>query len=256
MSGIGYPKNAIFIYSCWTWTWLLWWLKGRLLKRKTSSQEAPKTERTHRAQLFLFLQLTLRLFHQQTLGAVRGAESSASFFSHPPPSSPCADSSHSQQSAYRLLSVQIKEGPPHFTWLFSTVFSRRIIEEVREHPASLCLKSSPCLFLFFFCFSSPGSILLLNTRTCSVDTRRATSTLVDMCVKQSCQFQTLCTVLLLAAAVAEIHGQGKNLRLGAFVLFWNFSFFHPSFPLSAKKRRQSLMTPGSRFSDLQVWYKC
>uniref|UniRef100_A0AAX7TUP0 Seizure related 6 homolog a n=1 Tax=Astatotilapia calliptera TaxID=8154 RepID=A0AAX7TUP0_ASTCA len=28
-----------------------------------------------------------------------------------------------------------------------------------------------------------------------------------MCVKQGCQFQTLCTVLLLAAAVAEIHGQ-------------------------------------------------
>lgn len=50
-----------------------------------------------------------------------------------------------------------------------------------------------------------------NTRTCSVATPRATSTLTDMCVRQDCQFKNLFAVLVLAAAVAHIHGQGKNL---------------------------------------------
>lgn len=87
-----------------------------------------------------------------------------------------------------------------------------ITEEVPRRTArlSLCFAHDRiCRFPLFFL--NPGSIL--NTRTCSAATRRAIATWVNMCVRQDCQLRTLFTALVLAAAVADIYGQGKNLGL-------------------------------------------
>lgn len=65
-----------------------------------------------------------------------------------------------------------------------------------------------------------------------------------MCVRQDCQFKNLFAVLVLAAAVAHIHGQGKNLGFYA-----HFVATVPCYFLLSKVEPE---TPGSPLSDLQV----
>lgn len=74
-----------------------------------------------------------------------------------------------------------------------------------------------CCCIFYF--SSPGSILFVvllfpnKDAFCSC----AESDLdfdIDMCGKQDCQLKHLLAVLVLAAAVARVHGKGKDLTGG------------------------------------------
>lgn len=72
-----------------------------------------------------------------------------------------------------------------------------------------------------------------------------------MCVRQDCQFKNLFAVLVLVAAVAHIHGQGKNLGYLC-VLCEHCSVHFLLFKLYETKAEPEIETPGSPLSDLQV----
>ena len=142
---------------------------------------------------------------------------------------------HRQESASRAVQIKKKEGTSafHLIILHRPHPAERSEEggnEVQRQAArlALCSAEGPRYLAFFF---SPlfvvgvflfyslnrGSILFAEHRGrvfyfCSYAVR-ATSTLsTDMCVRRDCELRSLLAVLVLAAAVAPIRGQGKNLK--------------------------------------------
>lgn len=158
------------------------------------------------------------------------------------------------QPGIRLLSVQIKKGPPHFSWSFSTVFTPRIKREVQRQPVRLCLYCADVKrnLAFAYFFKPWKYFFSFNTGTCFVATRRATLTLVDMSMRQDYQFKTVFTVLVLAAAVAKMHGQGKKLGLAR--TSWGLFRVLPSVKLY--KAKAELSTEQWHWVHDSQIYKC
>lgn len=132
--------------------------------------------------------------------------------------SPCARRSAHNTQRFR---VRIKTEPPRFT-RSPGVVHRAAQRKRGEPPSSFVNFHLLKAFFLFVCSPIPWKysfsffcLFRHNPRTRSASARRERPRLLsDMCVRQDRgQLKKLLAVLVVAAAVAHAHGQGKNLTL-------------------------------------------